>query len=60
MTLKAARVNRNLTQKEAAELIGVTPETISAWESGKRYPNLNKIPDILKAYNVTFDELDFF
>lgn len=59
ITLKAARVNKNLTQKQAGELIGVSPETIGSWETGKRSPNLDKIPAILKTYEVSFDDLIF-
>lgn len=32
ITLKAARVNSGLNQKEAAELIGVSRATIMSWE----------------------------
>lgn len=31
ITIKAARVNKNLSQKEAAKLIGVSKDTIGAW-----------------------------
>lgn len=34
ISLKAARSNRNLTQKQAAVLIGVSEDTISNWERG--------------------------
>lgn len=34
MTLKAARINRNLTAKEAAEKLGISVETLSNWEKG--------------------------
>lgn len=59
LTLKAARVNKGLTQKQAAELIGVTAETIGAWEGGKRVPNLCRLEQILKTYEIDFDELIF-
>ena len=32
MTLKAARINKDLTQKKAANLIGVNVSTLSKWE----------------------------
>ena len=41
MTLKAARVNKELTQKKAADLIGVNVSTLSKWEKGKSYPTKN-------------------
>lgn len=34
ITLKAARVNAKLTQSEVAEKMGVSPTTVSSWETG--------------------------
>lgn len=59
MTLKAARVNKELTQKKAANLIGVNVSTLSKWESGKSCPTNKRIPKILEVYNVSYDELIF-
>lgn len=59
ISLKAARVNADLTQKEAADLIGVTPETVLAWEKGRSFPTVDKLPKILETYRVTFDDLIF-
>ena len=36
LTLEAARVNKGLTQKELAEKMSVSRETVIAWETGKR------------------------
>ena len=35
ITLKAARVNSNLTQEEMARKLGVSRESLNAWETGK-------------------------
>ena len=59
LSLKAARVNCNLTQEEAAKLIGVTPKMLSDWENGKSFPSVKRLPLILKAYNVRYDDLIF-
>lgn len=59
MTLKAARVNKELTQKKAADLIGVNVSTLSKWEKGKSYPTNKRIPKILEVYGVSYDELIF-
>ena len=40
ITLKAARVNRGLNQKEAAALIGVSLSTLQNYESGKSFPDV--------------------
>ena len=34
-TMRAARNQRNMTQAEIAEKMGVTPAQISSWERGK-------------------------
>ena len=59
MTLKAARVNKELTQKKAADLIGVNVSTLSKWEKRKSYPNNKRIPKILEVYGVSYDEIIF-
>lgn len=55
-TLKQWRAVRGLTQKEASDLIGVTEQTILAWEKGKSKPNANKIPAIEKAYDIKWSD----
>ena len=49
ITLKAARVNAELTQDEAAERIGKSKQSIVNWESGKtpiKYSDLLKLSEI--------------
>ena len=49
ITLKAARVNAELTLDEAAERIGKSKQTIVNWENGKadiRYSDLLKLSEI--------------
>lgn len=59
ITLRAARTNANLTQKEAAQKIGVSKDTISNWENGITSPNVEKFKQIEKIYGISYDELDF-
>ena len=59
LTLKAARANLGVTQKEAAELLGVTVDTIGNWERGKSYPNALQIRDIEAVYKIAYDDLIF-
>lgn len=32
ITLEAARVNKGFSQKQVAELLGISPQTVCAWE----------------------------
>lgn len=59
MTLKSARVNVGLTQKQAAEKIGVTVDTLSNYERGKSYPDVPIIVRMEQVYGVTYSDLIF-
>ena len=39
--IKQLRENRNLTQAELAEQIGVSSKTVSKWETGKGLPDIS-------------------
>ncbi len=41
--LKAAREKRGVTQKEAAEALGVSPKTYSKWETGENEPDIETL-----------------
>lgn len=58
-TLKAARVNAQLTQKAAAKAIGVSNKTLGSWENGITTPTADKIPVICNLYGVPYDQLNF-
>lgn len=59
MTLKSARVNKGLTQKQAAEKIGITVDTLSNYERGKSYPDVPVIIRIEQVYGVSYSDLIF-
>jgi len=59
ITLKAARVNAGLSQKEAAKQIGVATSTLRNWEAGKTFPNQPKIERMCEVYGISFDVLFF-
>jgi transcriptional regulator with XRE-family HTH domain len=50
--IKELRILNNLTQKELAELLGISYSAVGQWESGRNTPTakmLEKIADILKT-----------
>lgn len=59
LTLKALRVNKGLTQDQAAEYLDVTPDTLSNWENGRSFPNVPSINKITKLYDVSYDDIIF-
>lgn len=59
ISIKAARVNVGLSQKEAADRLGVSNKTLGNWENGITYPPVDKIPDICELYGVSYDNLNF-
>lgn len=59
ITLKAARVNNNLTQNEAAEMLGVSTDTLRNWEKGKTFPDVQAIKLIEKTYGVSYNDIIF-
>ena len=59
MTLKAARINKGLTQVQAADKIGVTADTLSNYERGKSYPDVPVIKRIEEVYETSYSELIF-
>lgn len=59
ITLKAARVNVNLTQANVAEKLGISISTIKNWEKGKTFPKQPKIEQLCELYGVSYDNIFF-
>lgn len=59
MTLEAARRNVKLTQKEAAERLGISNGTLCNWEKGVSFPDAQQIIKICDLYRVSYDDLIF-
>ena len=57
MTLKAARVNANLTQAEVGEIIGKQAATISSWETGANRISADDFVVLAKLYGVGLDDI---
>ena len=59
ISLKAARVNAGLSQKEAAKILDISNKTLCSWENGKTYPDQPMIEKLCILYGVTYDMIDF-
>lgn len=51
------RKENNLTQVELADQLGVTYQAISNWERGDSMPDIAKLSDLSKIFDVSIDEL---
>ena len=51
------RKDNNLTQDDLANKYFVTRQTISNWENGKTYPDLETLVKISNDFNVSLDIL---
>lgn len=58
-TLAAARVNAGLSQKEAAEKLGISNKTLCKWENYESYPGADMIPKICELYGIPYDQICF-
>lgn len=51
------RKDNNLTQDELAEKLYVSRQTVSNWENGKFYPDIETLILISNTFNVSLDDL---
>ena len=56
-TIKQLREQRNLTQAELAESIGVSSKTVSKWETAKGLPDISLLQPLAQALNISVIEL---
>ena len=59
VSLAAARVNKSMTQQEAANSLHVSRKTIQNWEKGISYPNMKMLESICILYGISVDDLLF-
>lgn len=56
-TIRALRKNRNITQEQLAEVLGVSTAAISKWETGITYPDIQMLPILARFFRVSIDFL---
>lgn len=52
--LKNARNEKGITQEQAAELLGVSRQTISNWENNKSYPDIVSVIKMSDGLHLSF------
>lgn len=55
--LKLEREGRNLTQKEMADMLGITKQSYWGYESGIAMPTLENLLKISLLFDLSLDEL---
>ncbi|MGX7211831.1 MULTISPECIES: helix-turn-helix transcriptional regulator [Enterococcus] len=55
--IKNKRNEKNYTQEDLANLLHVSRSTISSWEVGRTYPDLDTVVKISDLLGITLDEL---
>ena len=56
-TIKKLRKEREITQEEFAEVLGVSYQSVSRWENNSCYPDIELIPTIAAFFNISTDKL---
>ena len=55
--IRELRVSKKLSQKQLAEFLNVTPQTISKWELNKSYPDIEMLVKISQIFDVSTDSI---
>lgn len=59
ITMAAARVNAGLTQRQAAAILGITQQTLCAWESGAHKMKPYERIALAAIYKVAEEQIFF-
>ena len=55
--LKSLRKRKKISQEDLAELVNVSRQSISKWETGEAYPTMNNILELCKIFNCKINDL---
>ena len=55
--IRTLRRAADMTQEELADRLGVTYQSVSRWENGGTYPDMELLPAIADIFGVTVDHL---
>lgn len=55
--LKSERKNKGWSQEELAEMLFVSRQSVSKWETGQNYPSIDIIIKVSDLFGLTIDEL---
>ena len=55
--LQKLRKEKGLSQEQLADMLEVSRQSVSKWESGTTYPEMDKLLMLCKIFNITLDDL---
>ena len=55
--LQALRKANKMSQEKLADLLDVTRQSVSKWESGQTYPEMDKLLAMCKIFKCSLDDL---
>lgn len=56
-TIKRMRKEKEITQEEFSQVLGVSCQSVSRWENGLCYPDIELVPTIASFFGVSTDKL---
>ena len=56
-TIKRLRREKNITQEQLAEYLGITSRAISQWECDRTAPDISQLPALCHIFDVSSDVL---
>lgn len=59
ISLRAARVNAELTQQQVADALNVDKGTVIRWEKYESQPNSGKVDALCRLYNMPYDNIEW-
>ena len=55
--IKRIRILNGITQQEMADALGISPATVSHWETGRRKPDVDDLIAISRYFGCKVDDL---
>lgn len=55
--IKKFRLQRELTQEQLADILGVSAQAVSRWENATTYPDITLLPTIASYFDISIDEI---
>ena len=57
VNIKRLRQNKGLTQEKLGEVLGISGQAVSKWESGAALPDITILPELADYFGISIDEL---